>query len=1012
MSAYSHRKHLLRSTILAGFAVSGLSFTPAIAQEQTEQPETAEAEERSDRIVVTGSRIRRDSFNSEVPLEVYDADTAALQGTIDIADFLQSATVAAGSPQVTAATSAQFVQSGGLGAETLSLRGLGANRTLVLLNGRRAGPAGVRGEVSAFDLNVIPLSAIDRVEVLKDGASSIYGSDAVAGVVNIITSQEEGGTIDAFASIPGEGAGEEYRINGSYGAEIGRGRYRVTADYYRHEELAQGDRDYFRCGEAYVSNADGSRADVIDPRTGAFKCEDLLWGHVWTYDYAGFFGNGTTNLNFGPPILIQYDFDGSLAAAGLTPIGSNPANPYWMGAPAGWFGMDLRDPLQRSLADYDHPFQDAESMIPETERITLFAEGEYQLTDSVRLYGEALLNRRETYNNSYRQYWTYIYNSDFTFGNFDVAPNSGDPFSAGWTGAQWLSPTPITDHADSSVTVDYMRFVAGADGEGLPGLPEWNWDVSVQFSRSDGEYWNQRVFNDSIQDNWFRLGSCAGTTSSVRGANCVDVDWLSPALMNGNPTEAERAFLFGEETGETIYEQLSIEGVVTGDVFDLPAGPVGVALGVHYRTDEIEDTPGEITLGGNAWGSSAAGITAGDDTTQAVFGEAIIPILADQPLAQELTFTVSGRYTDVDSYGSGDTYKLGLNWTITDTVRLRATQGTSFRTPALFELYLADQTSFAGQRNIDPCINWAGNLAAGIITQRVADNCAADGIPGTHTGSGPSVTIITGGGLGVLEAETSEARTLGLIFTPNEINLRVAIDYFEIEVEDQVDQLGAGAIVGGCYNSDDFANEPLCDLFTRNPANGTLPPYLIAEVRDSFINVNNQTNRGIDVNVDYFHEFDFGELTVNSRVAVQLEDKVDLLGGVVQDTNGEGGDPELVGELNFTFVRGDWSAFWGMRYVGQTSNFDSYFVGNSRTTYLGQPVEYKLRTEPVVYHNVSLAREWNDFNIRAGVSNLFDEHPPAVTTISGEYDTIGTSAFYSQYDWLGRRFFVNVAKTF
>ena len=138
-------------------------------------------------VVVTGSRIRRDTFSSTSPIDVLSVDIAELQGVEDLAGLLQTATVASGSSQVTAASSTAFVQAGGTGAQTISLRGLGANRTLVLLNGRRAGPAGIRGQVSSFDLNTIPLSAVENVEILKDGASSVYGSDAVAGVVNIIT---------------------------------------------------------------------------------------------------------------------------------------------------------------------------------------------------------------------------------------------------------------------------------------------------------------------------------------------------------------------------------------------------------------------------------------------------------------------------------------------------------------------------------------------------------------------------------------------------------------------------------------------------------------------------------------------------------------------------------------------------------------------------------------------------------------------------------------------------------
>src|SRR5690606_21829512 len=170
------------------------------------------------------------------------------------------------------------------------------------------------------------------------------------------------------------------------------------------------------------------------------------------------------------------------------------------------------------------------------------------------------------------------------------------------------------------------------------------------------------------------------------------------------------------------------EAFVTGDVMDLPAGPLSTALGVHYQSDEIRDVPGEITLAGNAWGASSAGITEGDDNTVAVFGEVIVPLIADQPGFRNLSLSASSRYTHVASYGDDTTYKIGLYWQIVVSVRMRASQGTSFRSPALFELYLADQTSFPSQRAVDPCINWQANLDAGSISQRIADNCAADGI--------------------------------------------------------------------------------------------------------------------------------------------------------------------------------------------------------------------------------------------------------------------------------------------
>jgi iron complex outermembrane receptor protein len=403
----------------------------AIAQDDQDPAAGAEIEE----IVVTGSRIRKDTFTSAAPMDVVLAESAQARGITDVATLLQTTTVAAGSPQVTAAQSAAGPVSvnGGLGTSTISLRGLGANRTLVLLNGRRAGPSGIQGSVSSFDLNNIPLAAIERVEILKDGASSIYGSDAVAGVVNIITKKDDGGAVDVFYSAPEESGGEQLRISGSWGKQYDRGYFRATADYNKSEILQRRDRDYFRCEEDYTfDTATGERADLIDPRTGTFLCNDLPWGHVWVYDYAadvGGAGDGTTNVG-AAPYLLQFDHDGLLAANGLPPLAA-PTNPNHMTAPAGWFPIRQGDPLSDSLYDAQHPLFDTTTLVPESEVMTLFLEGEYNVSDNVTAYTELLLNRRETKNVDYQQLWTYIYNYD----SADLGYAS-DPLSAGWTGAR------------------------------------------------------------------------------------------------------------------------------------------------------------------------------------------------------------------------------------------------------------------------------------------------------------------------------------------------------------------------------------------------------------------------------------------------------------------------------------------------------------------------------------------------------------------------------------------------
>lgn len=217
------RNYLFGTTVLAGvIAVAA----PAFAQSAATPAKPAAQQESTvvTDVVVTGSRIRNPQFTSSSPLQVLTSEQTELRGVPDLAGALLSSTLAASSAQTNDQLTG-YVTAGGGGTQTLSLRGLGAQRTLTLMNGRRAGPAGTRGQVQAFDLNVVPQSQVERIDILKDGASSTYGSDAVAGVVNIITTQRlDGGAFNVYASQPFQNGGEQYRIDGSFGKTFDRSR--------------------------------------------------------------------------------------------------------------------------------------------------------------------------------------------------------------------------------------------------------------------------------------------------------------------------------------------------------------------------------------------------------------------------------------------------------------------------------------------------------------------------------------------------------------------------------------------------------------------------------------------------------------------------------------------------------------------------------------------------------------------------------------------------------------------
>lgn len=1018
-----------------------LMIAPAAAHAQADASveETDGTENPDGAITVTGSRLGTSQFNTPDPISIIDPETAKKEGRFDIASTLQSSPIAAGSTQITSAISSNFVTNGGPGAQTIDLRGLGPNRTLVLLNGRRAGPAGTRGGVSSFDLNVLPQSIAERIDILKTGASSIYGSDAIAGVVNIMTKKDiDGLEMNMNVGIPQEGGGEEYRINATWGKSWDRGHFLIAGDYSHTNELARGDRSYLACPAANIYDRDGNRSDLIDPRTGQYHCEDLRWGHVWTYNLIDnmYLPDGTQTSPGGRTVLLQYQYAGE--NLGIPGYG-DPSYAGDFGTPAGWYPTGY-DAASMAVQNAYHPFVEQQTIIPKTDLYTIYADAAYEVTDGVELFGEFLFNRRETYQNGWRQFWNFGYTGDL-YGT--GAGNAWNYWADGWQGINYLSPTAITDHSDSSQRVDYYRGVAGLRGDfGSFNDKTWHYEVYGQYSRSIGRYRNEQILQEAYNVGYYQgfgyMGSCEGMTMPISGAQCVDIPWTDPSFLAGNITDEQAAMLFMWEEGRTLYTQMTGEATVSGELIDLPAGPIGMAIGITARQDKINDTPGELTRSGEAWGTSTAGITAGKSLTSEAFAELSIPLLADMPFFDALTLSAAGRLTNVKATRASDgesasdngnfTYKIGLNWAVNNWLRFRGSYSTSFRAPALYELFLADQTSFARQSSIDVCSGWGAALAAGTISQRIADNCAADGLSPTYQAGSITSTVYSSGGLGILESETSSTKTVGLVLTPYlsflpDTQLSLAVDYFDIKVSGEVDQLGAAQIVYGCYNSEDFANEPLCQQFQRSTAATTLDQ--ITDVYDQYINISSQRNKGIDLSAKIRHDFgNAGYLSLTADMTWQTKDNYQLLPtSVPESTNGEAGSPKWVGDFRANWVHpSGFSAFWGVNVLGGTSNvadfvedfgdtcIDSY---NSAT---GAPIYGTycpdLTVPTMFYHNVSVSQEIEDgkFTITAGVNNLFNTRPPRVSTLNGsQISMLGPVIAASQYSLVGRKFFLNIS---
>lgn len=935
------RLPLTVAVVAALQATAGL----AMAQEAPAQPAPKAGATDLDRIQVTGSLIRRPDYETTSPVFTIEAEANQAQGQVNVGEFLQKSAIGAAETQINHQFGG-FVVDGGTGVQTFSLRGLGANRTLVLLDGQRPGPAGTRGAVGAFDLNVIPTAILQRAEIVKDGSSSIYGSDAVAGVVNLITKKNfDRPELTVTSRIPQHGGGEVFAASLANGWNFDNGSIVAAAEWYRHNELTRGERDYLSCTEDLIMDENGDRIDRVDNSinagTSLAGCQNMLHNVIDV---------GTTRY-----VPTR---DGST-------VGPFP----------GYAPRQNTTYANSAQASFQEPYNFAgygdAHIINRQERKSAYIAADFGFGD-VNWKGQALFNRRTTENFSWRQFF---------------------PTVMGPTGrAQPVMPF----HSRTGAEVDYIYVANKLDGL-FSGSDSWGWQVNANYSRSSGDYSTLGI-NNAITGDLSRPG--AGTTPA---ANYFDPGYLSGAKVD------ELVSILGQwDHGKTTYDQGTVNAIFSGELFQLPAGPVGSAFGLEYRTYKIDDQPGELSRNGQLWGSSSANVTKGDDKVKEAFVELDFPLIKGVTGIESLSVNASGRVFEYDTVdGSDNVWKLGMNWQVNSALRVRGTIGTSYRAPGLYELYLGNQTGFQAQTAIDPCIRWDESS-----NDQIRANCAAIGIPGDYVGAGSSATIFTSGGAGQLQPETSKAKSAGIVFTPAFANLSIALDYFDYRVNGQITALGAGDIIGGCYGAANFPNN-FCNLLVRNPTTGT-DANSIREVYAQYVNINTQHVRGWDMTLNWDHEFSYGKFGLETQVTYTLEDVSQLFDSAEasglsdSDVLNSIGRPDLVANMALNFKRGDWTWNWMTQYYGETRNPDLKEV----FTYQGRPNSYRdITADARFYHTASVSYDQPDWQILVGVSNVFDTKPAYISTGAGNrYGN--TAAFATQYDLYGRTPYVRLKYKF
>ncbi|MBA6380322.1 MULTISPECIES: TonB-dependent siderophore receptor [unclassified Colwellia] len=1043
----------IKYALLAGVSTSMLSM-PVFAEE-------VGAEKEVERISVTGSRLKKAEFSNASPIHVITAEDAMKAGVRTVADLLQNTSMANGqqfdgsyNSNSGGSNASEAPPSGGVGSSNVGLRGLGPERTLILINGRRLGSSGVRGAPSQPDLSLIPVNMVQRIEVITEGASSIYGADAVAGVINIILKESfDGFEVSANISDTQHGGGATKDFSFITGFEGKKSKFTLSASYYERDRIAVKDRT--DCIRKIFEDDNGKRTSVCSSRFWDNSILDITGYNaddpnapVMTYPHPSGIGFFTT------PGSSDVGIPGFSSAFGL-PIPNDP-------------NIDITSSDQFNRRIYSPAHSDAvdrmeADLIQPVTRFTLAVNGSYSPDffggDEEIFYEGYYFHRNLTSLASTEQiYPTIAANIPHEDANGNLVTNPD--------GSLNLVDNPLNPFPDYDVShimtledlpqkreveLNHFRFVTGLRGDFTSDWLSnkgWSYEVFVSYDRGVGDQ-TQPVMNETnlaLSLGTLRLDNAGNPICGINApagigfitANeCVPVDFFAESIFNGGSygggtfaTQAEKDFLIGTRINTTTVQQSMLSGFVTGDVFDFEKGAAAtVAMGLEYRKDRI-DSAGDM-LGSTglvaAENPLTEGATVGSRDVSDVFAEISLPIAVDQNWANLFEVEAALRYTDESNFGSELTNRARVTYKPSETLLFSTSYGTSFRAPNLREQFLANQ--FGGvSGSADPCMvseslttNSQYDPSKENRSQTILDNCSAQGADFTQIGlSGvPSIPTSSSGNAKDLKPETSENFTATFKWTPvfeGDYEFNFGVTYFSLVVEDTIRTISAATILKRCFDSPNMESS-FCPRISRNSGNAPVInfPNLIDT---SFINIGEETSKGVDVNTRFVTNFDNVRMTWDNQYTLQTEREVTIFKGESsEDLLEDFGTPEhrLVSTLNFSMDEWNWMIM--ANYMSGTQSADDVrdtakcdvFIKNEDL--VGKPQTVPVcSADSAVYVNTSVTYTGDDFLVTAGMKNVFDKAPELVDLTAGS--NRGNMVTSSGYDLYGRSFFLNASYRF
>jgi iron complex outermembrane receptor protein len=935
-------------------------------------------------IVVTGSIIERRELTTPAPLAVLDKADLDAAGVASIGQILQNL------PSQSNAINVQF-NNGGDGSTRVSLRGLGAGRTLVLVNGRRH-VAGGTGADASVDLNAIPTAIIERVEVLKDGASAVYGSDAIGGVVNIITRSDfEGSEASVYTGITGDGLGQVIDVSGVTGLTSDRGNVVFAAGYTDQQSIGAGDRD--------------------------FSKEDKLYD--WSTGEVRGLGSSATPQG----VIIDYGEDvGNEAWSQIT--SASPGAAVFFNDPAmGWRPFSTDGNSDVGEGDY-YNYQPENYLVTPQKRYNMFSTGSYKLHDYARAFFEATYSNRKS---DQRLAPEPLFTE--TEGITVSENNIYNPFGRNFVDMRrrMVEAGPRRSIQD----INTFRLVAGLDGrlpEELPVLSGWRWSLAYNYGRNEAKQTAQGnlVRNRialALGPSFFAPdGSAQCGTPEAPIPDCVPLN-----LFGGQGSISKPMLDYIQFTGtDSGFNQQQIASFnVTGKLFEIPGGgDAALALGAEYRDESGADIPNPLVALGEATGNKRDATSGGYDVREGYAEVSVVPLLGITG-AEWVELNAAARAFDYETFDPGITWKAGGLWRIGQGVAVRGTYSTAFRAPTIQQLYSGQTDAFpavtdpcdttlnpeAGDRDGDGIPDGSDEFPDDPRTANARINCEADGIPGTHKDIRAQIRSLIGGNQD-LEPETANIFTAGAVYEPPFVpGLSLTLDYFNIQIDDAIQTLTSQLILQSCYNADP-ADRKYCEFISRGEATN-----LISTIDDTLTNVGGNDTAGLDFNVRYNQNTPVGAFNFNIEGTwLQHFDSIEADGSVIvgKGTYDLGVYPDWRFNFSTLWSMNEFGAGGNVRYLGgfKECQFNDCKLGTkpdgSPAMDGAAPVQRSVSAHVTgdLYGSYTLETPVGTSRLSLGVNNVLNQKPAVI------YNGFTSSSDPSAYDFLGRYFYARFVQQF